>query len=133
MRTLRPRGRDGLLQPILQGDGSHQLVYAVAHERRTLMKQLFIALGLVSLAATGACAAEVKAPEAVVAVPVVTEKVVVPQPPVVKEVVVAQPPVVEKVIVPQAPVVVEQVKMAKPKVVEVVVKKPVVKETIVVH
>jgi hypothetical protein len=139
-------------KPILQGDGLLQLVYAVAHERRTLMiKQLYVTLGLVSLAATGACAGEVKVREPVVtekvevAQPAVVEKVVAAQPPVVERVVVAQPPVVEKVVVAQPPVVVEQVKLAKPKVelveqvkvvkpkVEVVVKRPVVKETLVVH
>jgi hypothetical protein len=105
-----------------------------------MIKQLFIALGLVSIAATGACEAHesVKVQEpvvtekVVVAQPAVVEKVVVPQPPVVEKVVVAQPPVVEKVVVQQPVAVVEQVKVAKPKV-EVVVKRPVVKETLVVH
>jgi hypothetical protein len=112
-----------------------------------MIKQLFTALGLVSLAATGACEAH----ETVrVREPVVTERVVVASPqPVVEQVVVAQPrpvvvekvvvaqpqPVVERVVItqPQPVAVVETVKVAKPKVVEVVVKKPVIKETVVIH
>ena len=97
-----------------------------------MIKQLFVTLGLVSLAATGACAGEVKVRE-----PVVTEKVVVAQPQpvaVVEEVKVKPAPVVgEKGVVPQAQTVVVEEKVAKPKVVEVVVKKPVIKETVVIH
>jgi hypothetical protein len=94
-----------------------------------MTKQLFIALGLVTVAASSVACAE----RATVRVrePVVTETVAVPVAPVVTEKVVATPVVTEKVVVAQ-PVVTE--KVVAPVVTEkVVVKKPVVRETVVVH
>jgi hypothetical protein len=114
----------------IRGDVAPQLVYAPPHERqKTVMtKQLFIALGLVTVAASSVACAE----HATVRVrePVVTETVAVPiATPVVTEKVVATPVVTEKVVVaPVVPVVTEKVVTEK-----VVVKKPVIKETIVVH
>jgi hypothetical protein len=115
---------------ILRGDVGPHVVYAPRHERqKTVMtKQLFIALGLVTVAASSVACAEhatVRVREPVVtetvavpATPVITEKVVVAQP------VVATPVVTERVVVaPVVPVVTEKV----------VVKKPVIKETVVVH
>jgi hypothetical protein len=97
-----------------------------------MTKQMFMALGLVTIAVSGlACAekATVRVREPVVtetvAVPV-QEKVVVAQPVVQEKVVVAQPVVTEKVVA--TPVVTEKVVTEK-----VVVKKPVVKETVVIH
>jgi hypothetical protein len=94
-----------------------------------MTKQLFIALGLVTVAASSVACAE----RATVRVrePVVTETVAVPVAPVVTEKVIATPVVTEKVVVAQ-PVVTE--KVVAPVVTEkVVVKKPVVRETVVVH
>jgi len=95
-----------------------------------MTKQLFIALGLVTVAASSVACAE----RATVRVrePVVTETVAVPATPVVTEKVVATPVVTEKVVA--APVVTKVVVPAAPVVTEkVVVKKPVVRETVVVH
>jgi hypothetical protein len=99
--------------------------------KTVMTKQLFIALGLVTIAASSMGCEEktvVRGPRA----PVVTETVAVPVAPVIQEkVVVAQPVVQERVVVAQpAPAVV----VATPVVTEkVVVKKPVIKETVVVH
>jgi hypothetical protein len=126
---------------ILRGDVTPHLVYAEPTKGRPVMiRQKFIALGLVTIAASSlACAerATVRVREPVVTetvavpvAPVVTEKVVVAQPvvPVVTErVVVAQPVVSERVVVAH-PVVTEKVVTEK-----VVIKKPVVKETVVIH
>jgi hypothetical protein len=98
-----------------------------------MTKQLFIAFGLVTVAASSVACAE----RATVRVrePVVTETVAVPAAPVITEKVVATPVVTEKVVVPVAPVVTEKVVVpAVPVVTEkVVVKKPVIRETVVVH
>jgi hypothetical protein len=96
-----------------------------------MTKQLLIALGLVSVAATSVGCAE----RATVRVrePVVTETVAVPAVPVVKEKVVVAPAPPPAVVV-ATPAVTEKVVVARPAVVEkVVVKKPVVQETVVVH
>jgi hypothetical protein len=101
-----------------------------------MTKQLFIALGLVSvaLAATG-CEEKVVVKKP--AIPVVTETIAVPG-----AAVIATPPVVtEKVVVaaPAIPVVQEKVVVAAPTVAvpvvqeKVVVKKPAIKEVVVVH
>jgi len=98
---------------------------------KTVMIKLFIALGLVSVAASSMGCEErvaVRRPNAVV-----TETVTVPAAPVVQErVVVAAPVVQERVVVaqPVVPVVTEKVVVAKP---VVVVKRPVVTETVTVH
>jgi len=94
--------------------------------KTVMIKQLFIAVGLVSIAAASTGCAE----RVVVRHPaVVTETVTVPG------AVVATPVIQEKVVVaqPVVPVVQERVVVAQPVVPTVVVKKPVVKEVVVVH
>jgi hypothetical protein len=104
--------------------------------KTVMTKQLFIALGLVSIAASS-MGCEEKTTVRPVRAPVVTETVTVPVAPVVQEkVVVAQPVVQERVVVaqPVVPVVQEKVVVARPVVTEKVVVKPVVPTaTVVVH